>query len=200
LPWLGLAALVAGTVCNLPSGSRGGLWLAALTSSGLWLLVPAELRTTPWWSVPVFAAIVIAGWAAADVQASRLPGPAVPFWLALVALAAAVVAIHAGIARFTDVALIQAAGLGGIGLASFWRAGNTGSVAGAACVVVDGLMLASWTEGVSEVPWSSFALVALAPLTLALPLARPGSWMRALVQTTGLWGPLVVAVVLAWGA
>src|SRR5262245_49861067 len=60
LMWLGLAALAAGTVCNLPGRPRAGLWLTALVGSGLWVLMPAELRTAPWWSVPVFEVIVVA--------------------------------------------------------------------------------------------------------------------------------------------
>lgn len=204
LPWLGLAALLAGTVCNLPGRPRAGLWLTALVGSGLWVLMPAELRLSPWWSVPAFEVIVVAGWAAADEQANRLPGAVVPCWLALAMLAGAVVLIHAGIARFMDVALTMAAGLGGIALASLWRPGKTGSVMGAACVVLAGLMLVGWTNGVSEVPLTCFALVGLAPATLGLTLFGPPSglatWRRILVQTVVLLAPLVAAVILAMRA
>jgi hypothetical protein len=201
LLWLGLAALVAGTVANLPGRSRVGLWLAALVGSGLWVLTPAELRTAPWWSVPVFASVVFGTWAAADEQANRLGGPAVPLWLALTCLAAAIVVIHAGIARFMDLALVLASALSAIALASCWRAGNTGSVAGCACLVVAGLMLAGWQESYSAVPPASFALVAGAPLTLSLtligPLSRLSPWPRFALQTVILLIPLATAVILA---
>ncbi len=200
IPWVSLAALAAGTVGG-ESRPRTAPWLVAVVFSMLWLIVPPEVRTESWWSVPLLALVVAGIWAVADEQAQRNPGAIVPVWLALVFLAAAVVLIHAHSKRYMDTAGILAASLLGVGLASFWRLGETGPVTGGAVVFLAGLMLSGQTQTFSQVPWISFVLVGLAPLALGvgfLPfLARWNSFPRLLTQTLVLLAPLIAAVVLA---
>ncbi len=74
----------------------------------------------------------------------------------------------------------------------------------AVAVFVPGIMLAGYTETYSDVPWESFALVALAPLTLALTFVWPLTRLRdnhlQSLRLVLLVPPVVGAVVLAMRA
>jgi hypothetical protein len=200
LPWVGLAALTASAVGG-EGRSRASLWLAAVVFSLLWMLVPPEVRTASWWTVPVLALVVAGNWAVADEQARQTPGALVPFWLALVFLAAAVVLIHAHSKQYMDAAAILASSLLGVALASLGWSPDTGPVTGGASVFLTGLLLSGQTQTFSQVPCTSFVLIALSPLTLGVSLLPPICWLRpwprVLLQTLMLLVPLTLAVFLA---
>ena len=167
-----------------------------------WCLVPADLGVEKPWAYVAFAGLVLGNWVVLEFAAGRPPGGTVPGSLALVALGAAVVLIHAHSARFTDAATLLAAGLGGCALIAWWFRIDTGGVMAAVAVFLPGILLAGYTETYSEVPWTSFALVAAAPLLLTPTLVGPLSRMPVRYLQLLRFGLLLmitaVAVLLAY--
>jgi hypothetical protein len=101
------------------------------------------------------------------------------------------------------VATILGASLFGIAVAARQQA-DAGTAAPAVAVLLPGLLLTGQNTTFSEVPLTSFLLVALAPLALLPTLLPPfrrweGIGLRIL-QLTLILAPLVVAVVLAMQA
>jgi hypothetical protein len=205
LLWMGLAALAVGLLTRLPYVPGVVRWLVRAAAAGLaaWLLVPADLREETAWYVAAFAAAVFVEWALLEHLCKRSPGGGIPLGLALTFFAAAAVLIHAHTALFTNVATFLGASLGGIAVAARRRADAGGAAPGVA-VLLPGLLLTGQTTTFSEVPLTSFLLVALAPLALLPTLVPPlGRWQGIrlkLLQFILILATLVVAVVLAMRA
>jgi hypothetical protein len=210
LLWLGLAALAVGVLIRLPQVPILIRWLAMAAAAGFaaWLLVPPDLlpedlRDKAAWPVAAFAAVVFVEWALLEHLCERSPGGGIPLGLALTFFAAATVLIYAHTARLTDVATFLGASLFGIAVAARQQA-DAGAVAPGVAVLLPGLLLAGQYTTFSEVPLTSFLLVALAPLALLPTLLPPfrrweGIRLRVL-QITLILAPLVVAVVLTMRA
>jgi hypothetical protein len=207
LLWLGLAALVLGVLLRLPQVPALVRWLVMAAAAGFatWLLVPPDLlpedlREKAAWLVAACAAVVFVEWALLEHLGERSPGGGIPLGLALTFFAAAAVLIYADTARFMDVALILGASLFGIAVAARQQA-DAGAVAPGVAVLLPGLLLNGKYTTFSEVPLTSFLLVALAPLallpTLLPPFHRWEGIRRILLQLTFILIPLIVAVVLA---
>jgi hypothetical protein len=206
LPAAILASLAVGLLAEIPRVPVAVGWLLRAAAAGLatWLLVPAELRAETRWLAPAFFAVVLADWAALHLSARRAPGSGMPAGLALVFLGGAAVLIHAAFAKAADVALMTTFSLAGIAVVAWWKRADVAAVMPGGAVLLPGLLLAGYSETFSEVPWVSFALVALAPLALvpALlpPVSRLEGWRLRLVQLGLLLVPVIIAVVLAMRA
>jgi hypothetical protein len=119
--------------------------------------------------------------------------------LAFTFIAAGVVLLFAGIARWMDVAVVIAAALAGIGLIAFWRRADISGVSPAAAVVLPTLLLMGKREtDVEAIPWYVYAIVVAAPLMLAgaAPLRdRPGP-LRHVMRLILVLIPLIAALVI----
>jgi hypothetical protein len=191
LPWATLAALVIGDIATLPKVPAGLGWsLRGLMSAHAgWLLTPGGLRSEYFWVPLVLGAVVFAVWAVLE----QLD------WGGLVALAAfpvavtaATVLIHAGSLSLFNLPMMLAGSLAGVGLAALALRVRAAGVAPATAMILPPLLLAGWYETYSAVPKTSFALAALAPLTLAASLLP--AWQRR--QKKGLWAVQIVLLLL----
>jgi hypothetical protein len=194
LPWAALAALAGGLVVRLPRLPPPAGWLlrAATAAGAAWWSVPAELwKETPWLPA-AFAVTILIEWVLLEFLATRPPGAEVPWALALTALVAAAVLVHAGSARLMDIATVLAAALFGIGAAAWWQRADGGGAVPGAVIILPGVLLMGQQETFGDVPWPAFAAAAAAPLVLALPLLPQPLLRLALILV-----PLAVAVVLA---
>jgi len=196
-----LAALVVGLVMRIPGWpERLGWVVLATTTLAACLLVASFVQQWGLWIVHGFAFVAAGEWVITEEQARRQPGGLVPFWLAGVFLAGAIVLIHAHCNRFFDLALIFCSTLGALGVVAWLCRLDVGSVVPGAVVALCCLLLAGFSETSSEVPAICFFLVALAPLllgvTLLPPLTRMSALYRGLLQTALLLLPLVIAVIL----
>jgi hypothetical protein len=182
LPWVTLAALTTGVVAAGPTVPVGVGWSlrGMVAGHASWLLTPAELRTEHFWVPLLVGAVVLAEWA---VLEQLKWGGFAALAMSLTAVTGAVVLIHAGSRRFFDLAMILGGALAGIAVAALPMRVHTRGVAPAVAVIVPALLLSGWYETYSEVPWSSFTLAALSPLSLA-PSLWP-AWQRH--QKKGLW-------------
>jgi CDP-diglyceride synthetase len=206
LPAAALAALALGLVARLPRlpASVGFLLRAAACAGAAWLVLPADLWTERSWLQPAFILVLLAEWQVLEAAAERAPGGAVPLGLALVFLGGSAVLIHAHSARFAEMALMVAAALVGIAVVAWWKRTAAAAVVPGVAVLLPGLLLSGHAETFSDVPWTSFALLGLAPLALVLTLVPPVSWLGGvplrLVQLALLLAPVGVAVALAMQA
>jgi hypothetical protein len=204
-PWLLAAALLALIGPLVASRREGNVALGVMVSLGVAALVaarvvPEELHSPSW--LFGFVALAAANGMFLVGGARGLSGGAVPLAAAsILGGGAAIVSIIAHSARFADAGTLLAAALAAIALPAWrWRLDASAALA-AAAVFVPGLMLADYFETFSEVPRASFALVAAAPLMLALlqlPAVKrwPDSWRKALFAGLLLL-PVATAVTLA---
>ncbi len=197
MSWLAavvLAVLAAGVVARLPQVPGWVGWALRGAASALagWLLTPADLRQE-WLVAPAaLAAVVLLQWAVLEQVERVEPGGLVPLALAAAALAAAVVLVHAGIARFADLAVVLMAALAGVGGVALVLGRRAGGVVPGAAVLLPALLLLGEHETFTEVPADSFVLVGLSPLLLA-PSLLP-AWRR--YERKGLWAAQAVLVLI----
>lgn len=206
LPWMAaIAALLA------PIGLASGVrlverWLlnAVLALAAAWFLVPTWTHLQPARSVHV--AVIATGTfllAAILDPISRRNSPAwLPFSMLLAAACGAGLLADAVSLRFAQLGGVAASGLGGAWVVSLLhRSGNI--VRGLLlpyAVMVGGLMLAGSLES-SETPRTSFILVPLAPLAVALFSIAPLSRLRGASGIVGrmvaIGLPLAAAILMA---
>lgn len=200
LPWVTAAALAVGAIAHLPGVPAGVGWglRGTVAAHAGWLLTPGDLRNEFLWAPLVLGAVVLAEWA---VHEQLDWNGLTPLAVALPAATASVVLIYAGSAPFHEIALILTGALFGVGLAAVVLRAQAGAASAGVVVILPALLLAGSYTTDTEVPKASFALVALAPLTLAASLLP--AWQRR--QKKGLWAvqflllvlPLAAAVLLA---
>lgn len=120
----------------------------------------------------------------------------------MVFLAAGAVLLHAHTARMTDLATFVAGGCLGVAVAARWAGADLRGIAPVAAVALPGLLLDGQQSTYSEVPWYSFALVALAPLAPAPLVLLPERYRRwrAFAGLGLLFVTAGAAVFLAWWA
>jgi hypothetical protein len=201
LPWL--AALAMAVELALLAGADSGPGWAARTVvamlAGRLLTLPGARGELPWapWCLGV---VILLHWGVAVSLARRWKDGLVPAVQAACLTAAAVVILHAHSARLADAALLFAMALLGPSAAAFLWRGDASSAAAAGAIALPGLLFMGQQETFSEVPLSSFALAALAPLALAVALvpalARQEGWKRWALAALPLV-PAAAAVVLA---
>jgi hypothetical protein len=166
LPWAALLAAGVGPMAR-PLPVVGRLVRALVAVLVAHLLVP----DLPWLGAALAAAI-LAEWELLD-RFGEEAGGWLPLGLGVVFLAAGAVLIHAHSARLTDLSVIVAGSYFGVALAARWTGADVRSAVPIAAVSLPGLLLVGQQSTYSEVPVASFALAALAPLVLALPLFVP---------------------------
>jgi hypothetical protein len=194
LLWATLAALATDVVARMPRVPPGLGWsLRGMVSAQAgWLLTPVGLRDAYFWSPITLGAVVLAEWAILAELGRVDRRGLVPLILALAANVGALVLIYAAEARFSFVAMVLLAVLGGLGIVALALGRATNGVAAATAVLLPGLMLSGQQDTFSDVPVACFALVALSPLALA-PSLLP-AWRR--YQKKGLWALQLVLVLL----
>jgi hypothetical protein len=211
LLWPTALAMLVEVAARRPQVPATASWLLRALTAGhaAWLLVPSGLPSElDWvvpvyvWAVPAFALVVLAEWGILQSLATELPGGTLPLAAACALLGAAGVIIHAHSARMTDIATFAAASFAGVALIAAWSRTDVGAVMPAAAVMLPGLVLSAYYETFSEVPPQAFAFVALAPLTLAVPLAilkagiRPPNIKMVAIVLIGLPAALALAMAM----
>ena len=201
LPWAALFAGAIGLIARVPKlPSVVGHLLRALTAVLVArLLVGPGLRAEVPWLWATFAAVVLAEWELLDALGKD---GWLPWGLGLVFLSAGAVLLHAHTARMTDLATFVAGGCLGVAFVARWAGADLRGIAPVAAVALPGLLLDGQQSTYSEVPWYSFALVALAPLALAPLVLVPERYRRwqAFAGLGLLLAAAGVAVLLAWWA
>jgi hypothetical protein len=204
--WLALAAAAVGGSA-LPGWMRAALWPGVAALTAWWLVPPTLFDDAEWkpWRAQCYGAIagsvLVLGALAPVVR--RRPGPLVPLLLAVTAVGSAVVLIQSGNAKLAQLAGALTAALGSIMVLAALvpdRPVAAGAVPVVA-VLLPGLLAAGKFYSFSDVPLTSYILVAAAPLGLALP-ELPGlrslpSWAGAILRMLVVLGILAVPVVPA---
>jgi hypothetical protein len=200
--WLGLLA-----ARSLDERRRWGatllIWavragVVAVVAPGL---VPADWAREVLWLKPTLVVAMLVSWAALDGVARDRAGSEVAAYLAAAFFAAAAVLIYHHTARFMDLAVMCGCAAAGVAVASFPTRADASGVVPLGVVGLPGLMLNGRFLVESQVPVTSFWLVALAPLGL-LPFLIPAvaRLPRGVViplRAMLVLAPLVAAVVLA---
>ena len=201
LPWCVVLAGIAGTIGRLPWTPTAVLRVAAALAATI-LLVSPSIQGEASWLAPIFALVLVAEWELIEAVGRQTSGGALPFSLAIVFGAAAVVILHAHTARYADASLILAACCLGIALTAALRRGDASGLAPIAAVALPGLMLVVRSQTESLIPLAGFVAIALAPLGL-LPAAMMGKcgcapkWVQSLALVVGPAAVAAVGVVLA---
>ncbi len=207
LPYLPLIAAAASLGEAVAPSHRFLSWglriaVAALAS---WLLVPTlpELQETrPYWLAGSAVAVLVL-WAVLQPLARKQSGPLIPSLLLLVAMAGAVVIEQGGFGKLAQFGGVLAAALGGCAVVCGWRRDRpwmSGVVPGVA-LLLTGLVVNGYFYNFGDVPPSSYVLILVAPLGLAvgaLPFVRRwGKVARSLLQTVAVVVPAGLAVAFA---
>lgn len=187
IPWTAGLALLGGIAAGAVHPAAA--WSIRMAFSGLAaaMAVSADLRQSLPWLVPLLFVVILVEWTVFErlgqaEMRGKEPKPddrgqpgyswLFPVTACATFLAASVVLLHAHSARFVDIATIMAACLGTIAVVGWLLKASTSGAAPGAAVVLPALMLSGQQDTFSEVPNASFALVALAPVTLT-PLIWP---------------------------
>jgi hypothetical protein len=202
LTWLALAALWIGRLARMPEMQPHAGWplRGAMALATAWLVLPISLRAELDWLAPVFAAVIFVLWTLLERLCEETPGGTVPFLLALTALVAGGVLIHASIKSYLDVTVMLAAALAGLGVVAAWRRVDIAGAVPAFAVLLPGLLLmGQQNTSVENLSWYVFALPVLAPLLLVetLPLKHWSCRRLFLVRLLLTLIPLAAALALA---
>jgi hypothetical protein len=216
LPLLFLMAQIDGLLGQ--SGTPGwGRWRLRLGLGLLAALVlvppdlhhkwPALVASWPYplqarfWPLLAFTLAVALGWAGSEAVARQSPGGTVGLGLSLALFGAGFVMAHAHSARFADALSIPASALLGISLVAFFAKVDIGTALPGVALILPSILLVGFYETFNEMPWYTFLLAGLPPLTiglLALPaLSRMSGFGRGLAFWLLCLGPTVAAVIIA---
>ncbi len=146
------------------------------------LLLPADWRSP----LTLWAFAVVAGLNTAALATSRPSHPAVVLVVACGILGgASLVLICASFAKLSDAAVLLSASLAGLLVASR-RPMPLMGLSLMVGTLVPGLMLNGYFQTYSQVPWLSFALVAVAPMFFFIgklrPIRRGPAWRRTMLE------------------
>lgn len=180
--WYGLLAISLGAVLIAFATRFIAQPIARLTIASLLLaalatcLLDGALRTWPWFIG--LAVVVVGNYLALELIAAKQPGAWLPLaWTVLLGKAAVIVLVCSHSARLADIAMLLFAAQLGVIVAGV-KLPTLGSVlAPLTATVLPGLMLAGWDATFSAVPLISFALVAVAPLIVAV-MYLPAPWRQ----------------------
>lgn len=180
LPWLAALALLTDALLRWP---RVVAWLGWLVRAAVALLaarlllpeeLPQTLKVAQHWAEAALAALVLALWAVPWFLARRQTGGWVAFALSFaLQTASMVVLVESSWIRLADVALIGSAALVGVGLSAWAAREATDATAGAAAVLLPGVLLIGQQQAPQAGPVSAFLLAGLSPLALAPLLLVP---------------------------
>jgi len=225
LPYAALLACAAGmaeSLAKLPSATTWALRTAVAFVLG-WLLIPSWPSIAPeraWWILALAAGVLLL-WGVFSAVIERMPVLRQSFLLALMCVAAGVVLVQTGSAKFA-----QLAGVMGAAMGAFWfveciqrvrgggerppnaiRSFGASALRGAApgiAVLLPGLTLNGYFSSYSEAPLASYLLVALAPAALYLttigPLKRLSTRASLVIQSAAVLAILSGALALTMTA
>jgi hypothetical protein len=164
-------------------------------------LVPAGWAGELAWLKPALVLTMLLLWVAMDSVARDRAGSEVTGYLAAAFLAAGAVLIYHHTARFMDLALMCGCAAAGVAVSTLPTRADASGAVPLGVVGLPGLMLNGRYLVDSQVPLTSFWLVALAPLAL-LPFLIPAvsrlpRWVVISLRAAIVLAPLVAAVVLA---
>lgn len=164
-------------------------------------LVPDAAAADQFWLRPALMAAMLAVWVALDGVARDQAGTEVAAYLAAAFVVAGAVLLYAHSARFMDVAVMCGCAAAGVAIVSFPTRADTSGAVPLGVVGLPALMLHGRVSLDSQVPVTSFVLVALAPVAL-LPflipaVSRQPRWVVIPLRALLVLAPLVAAVVLA---
>ena len=203
LPWLMALAMAVELYARLPHIPVSLGWvsrtLVALLAGRM--LTPADVRADMVWSSWLLALVILVEWAVLTYLAREWKDGTIPASLALCCHCAAIVILYAGWASLVDWPLLVFAALLAVaGVAWVWE-GDTGGGLPAVAIFLPGTMLNAQQGTFSNLSWHTFALVAVAPLSLTLmlipALQRLEGWKRWLAGIGLPLIPAVSAIVLA---
>lgn len=204
--WLPYLAILA-CLINVAAPNKWILWISyslfALLAA--WLLVPNVERLAderPYWLAAVPLAILIT-LDSTILLSRRLVGPALPFYLLLATLAAALLVFLASLAKFAQLGGILAGIAAGCCVAC-WLS-PTRSLASAIvpgwATLYSGLLLEARLATFSEVPLLSYLLLLLAPLMICLtavpPVRKMKAGWRTVLTAFAIMIPLAIGLYLA---
>lgn len=173
--------------------------LVALTSA--LLTCPWDLTLSRPWMCGVLAVVIVFNETSLRRVSQLRFGSYLPMFLAIAWGGSAIaVTVLSHSARFADLAMLLGSSLAGVGLVTAIAGIRTSALyAGPACFI-PALMLADHQNAYSDIPIASFALIAIAPTWLVLPvIAKANSWFESRPIGLALWFliPCIVAVGLA---
>lgn len=219
LPFLFLLAQFDGLFARVPSVPRWGGWRLRLVVGLLAaiIIVPVGLHSdwlqyldmTPYpfrarvWPLLAFTVFVALSWAGSESVARQAPGGSVALGLSLAMFGASLVILHAKWASFAESITLPAAALLGVAIVAFIRKSDVGGALPGVCVLLPSMLLVTYDQmgGLHAIPWYTFLLAALPPLSIGLlaipPLRNTKGFVRWLLFWLLCLGPTIVAVVLA---
>jgi hypothetical protein len=162
LPTLGVAAAIVGAIGG--SLSIRIAHRALLAGVAAWLLVPA-FASHHFWTRLILVGCIFPG-AFLNWRTDNANGRVACLALALIAATGALILLHAGTARFAQMAAALAASLLGVAAAA-QRPGVVAGVAPVASVLLPGLLASGYFHSHSGLPLVTFLLVAAAPAILS---------------------------------
>lgn len=204
--WLALAAgpvILIAIVATLLPKQR---WLDVVASIVLlallaWVLMQRRhhaLEPKEWWTWTIAAAAgMVIWWAAMDILASRMRGPALPLLLAITSLASAAVLVNARSQAYGQLAAALGFALVGTMVLGFWLKGATLSRGGIPAVAAIALGLLICGFHYADLALRDLILLAAAPLTAWLGEFLPGKWPGKWAKTRFAVRLIALLVVLA---
>jgi hypothetical protein len=153
------------------------------------------------WPILAFTLAVALGWAGSEAVARQSPGGVVGLGLSLALFGAGFVMAHAHSARFADALSIPAAALLGVTLVAFFAKVDIGGAVPGVALMLPSILLMGFYETFNEMPWYTFLLAGLPPVTVGLlgipPLSRMTGFGRSLLFWLLCLGPTIAAVTIA---
>jgi hypothetical protein len=204
MPWLVIAALVVSLVQSFSAGRRVPSWIWSALVCVLVVLLSflGKLGSdAPWLHFAIMAAVLFLAWQSADALARKLPGPAVPAMLWVVATATAVSAVLSHSAKIAQLDGALAACLGACVVVALWN--PLLSAAGGAVAIAMTVLGVSWLNAVHYAdlpPLAGMLLIGAVVLPWFARLGHTDSWSRTkkVVVCAALAAlPAVAAVVVA---
>jgi hypothetical protein len=202
MSWTVLAALCTERLARaLDTYANDGWLLRGATAVGIaWWLIPERDHEALIWLAPSLAAVVFVEWELLARLAVEPPDGSVLLCLALAFMTAGTVLLYASIGRLMEAAVVCASALAGVALVAWWRRADASGAVPAAAVLLPGLLLMGFREtSVETIPWSAFAVAALAPLMLVgtWPIRHWPGVPRYVARVLLVLIPLIAAVLLA---
>jgi hypothetical protein len=200
-----VAALAAGVLAAAASCRSHGVGLVvrliAAAGGAWWLAEALPPRSFHQTTVIMFAGIVLNGEALLLAGRRSLPAPALPALVIPWGAAAAAVLIFAHSARFFDLAVLMTAIFAGVCLVAAIGKLDLTALIVAPAMFFPALMLAGAANTYSEVPVTSFAVIAFAPCALWLlqlpPFRRWPAPAVAIAAVVAALIPCIAGVALA---
>ena len=208
--WLLLLTPLAALLGVIDSLAVGPVWLSRAMVTVLavgtgWLLVP-DFQGSPWgWRFGIAAAVVVL-FLSQQAQCRRLPGYALPLSWGIIGAFGLPVMIASANAKFGLFSSAIAAGAGAAVVVWLWPRGlgMFRSAVPVVSVLFPSIFLSGYFNNYGDVPWASFLLLVIAPVTMWLGAFRlkgtAPTWRAAVLGTLAVASTCSAALALAWPA